>query len=132
MFGELIPRIVGYCVPKTLEYSFYLGGKYGFPSFLIHSDLWSSNVLWTTDAEKNPTSELAAIIDWQMASQGNPGSDLSRILAMNTSAKFRRENTDRLLQYYLDCLEKYLGTPPPLTFDQVHCKLPVTSSKQIF
>jgi len=118
-FGELVPRLIKHCTPDSFDTVFYIESNFGFPSFLVHSDLWSSNVLWATDAEGKPTSELAAIIDWQMAAQGNPGIDLCRTLAMNTSPKYRRENTDRLLQYYLDCLGKHLGTPPPLSFDQL-------------
>uniref|UniRef100_A0AC34QKM4 CHK kinase-like domain-containing protein n=1 Tax=Panagrolaimus sp. JU765 TaxID=591449 RepID=A0AC34QKM4_9BILA len=118
-FHDLVPKIIKFCNEKTFYNAFHDDDKFGFPTILVHGDLWSSNVLWKIDSCGNSTSELAAIIDWQMAAQGNPGIDLSRALAMNTSAKYRRENTDRLLKFYLEKLEKYLGKPPPMNFSQL-------------
>lgn len=53
---------------------------------------------------------------------GNPCEDLARLLSANASGKYRRENTNRLLRYYQDKVEGYLGYSL-FTFDQVNISL---------
>uniref|UniRef100_A0AC35GV66 CHK kinase-like domain-containing protein n=1 Tax=Panagrolaimus sp. PS1159 TaxID=55785 RepID=A0AC35GV66_9BILA len=86
---------------------------------LVHGDLWSSNVLWKFDEHNKATNELIAIIDWQMSRPGNPGVDFGRLLAVNTSTNYRRNNTERLIKRYLKKLEENLGEIPPVTFEQL-------------
>jgi aminoglycoside/choline kinase family phosphotransferase len=92
---------------------------FGLPSGIVQGDLWASNVLWKKDDKGNATSELSAIIDWQICAPGNPGSDLSRCLGLNTSTKYRHENEDRLLKLYYDTVNKELDGKIPFTLDQV-------------
>lgn len=42
----------------------------GFPSCGVHGDLWSPNVLWKKDENQEATSDLLAIIDWQILHEG--------------------------------------------------------------
>lgn len=64
-------------IPKLLDlahlcgdFAFYKEEKFGFMPFLVHGDLWSSNVLWKFDEHNKATNELIAIIDWQMSRPG--------------------------------------------------------------
>uniref|UniRef100_A0A914Y2Z6 CHK kinase-like domain-containing protein n=1 Tax=Panagrolaimus superbus TaxID=310955 RepID=A0A914Y2Z6_9BILA len=117
-FKDSIPKLLNLAHLCT-DFSFYTKEKYGFMPFLVHGDLWSSNVLWKFDEHNKATNELVAIIDWQMSRPGNPGVDFGRLLAVNTSTEYRRKNTERLLQRYLKKLEENLGEKPPVTFEQV-------------
>lgn len=120
-FDNLVDRILKFVTQEIMDDSYFLNNKYGFPPFLVHSDLWSSNILWKINSNGDITNDIEAIIDWQMAAPGNPGLDIARALAMNTTSKYRRENTDRILKYYLDCLSHHLNGTLPLTIEQVCC-----------
>uniref|UniRef100_A0A183CHN5 CHK domain-containing protein n=1 Tax=Globodera pallida TaxID=36090 RepID=A0A183CHN5_GLOPA len=112
---ELLPMFTAeYC-----EMSSYNGTKYGFPACIVHSDLWSPNILWEKDANGRPTDRLCAIIDWQTVHNGNPCTDISRLLALNTSGQYRRDNTDRLLEYYTRKVADHLGGEAPFTTAQL-------------
>ncbi|KAI6241708.1 CHK domain-containing protein [Aphelenchoides fujianensis] len=97
----------------------YSDEQFGVPACVVHGDLWAANVLWKREAKGGVTSELSAILDWQMCHSGNPGADLARSLSLNTSAAYRRENTDRLLHIYHDAVQEAMGKPPPFDFDQL-------------
>lgn len=97
----------------------YLFSQSGFSSCLVHSDLWSPNILWEKDSEGRPTDHLCAIIDWQTVHSGNPCEDISRLLALNTYGQYRRENKDRLLEYYAMKVAERMGGTAPFTMEQV-------------
>ncbi|KAI6187754.1 Zinc transporter SLC39A7 [Aphelenchoides besseyi] len=89
------------------------------PACVVHSDLWAANVLWERDSDGKPTDKLTAVIDWQMCISGNPCVDVARSLSLNTSAKYRRQNTDRLLRLYYDNVQSLMGKSTPFTFEQL-------------
>jgi len=76
---------------SSVEQSNYSDSKFGFPSCLVHADLWTPNVLWEQDAQGQPTNKLCAIIDWQTVHAGNPCEDICRVLSLNTSGTYRRQ-----------------------------------------
>jgi aminoglycoside phosphotransferase (APT) family kinase protein len=86
----------------------------------VHADLWAANVLWEKDSDGNATDKLAAIIDWQCLHLGNPCEDLVRILNLNTSGKYRRENEAKLLEYYAEKVAEFMGGNAPFTLEQVN------------
>jgi aminoglycoside phosphotransferase (APT) family kinase protein len=50
------------------------------PPVLVHGDLWIANVLWNVKADGTASDDVAAIIDWQTATPGNPVVDVLRFL----------------------------------------------------
>lgn len=92
----------------------------GIPPCVVHADLWAPNLLWTKDSEGNPSNELAAIIDWQTVHPGNPCEDILRLISLNTSGEYRRNNTQRILKYYMERVEEYMNGKAPFTFDQLN------------
>ncbi|KAI6214707.1 hypothetical protein M3Y94_00300500 [Aphelenchoides besseyi] len=103
------------------QYKFcsYPGSLFDVPACIVHSDLWAANVLWERDSDGKTTDKLTAIIDWQMSHSGNPCADIARSLSLNTSAKYRRENTRRLLKLYYDNVQDLMGKSTPFTFEQL-------------
>jgi len=99
-FDDLIDAFLPLYTMRNCSICTYADDRYGFPPCVIHGDLWAPNVLWRIDTNGEPTSEVSAIIDWQMIHAGNPAEDLARYLAINTTHQYRRENTDRLLKLY--------------------------------
>jgi len=99
----------------------------GFFPTAVHGDLWTSNILWRRDPsssrDEGLTSELVAIIDWQLVHLGNPLHDLARVLALNVPAQYKRENTTRLLELYIAKVHSYTGGGEygqPKSLEQVH------------
>uniref|UniRef100_A0A914H175 CHK kinase-like domain-containing protein n=1 Tax=Globodera rostochiensis TaxID=31243 RepID=A0A914H175_GLORO len=117
--GPLIRKLLPMFTVEYCEMSSYNGAKYGFPACIVHSDLWSPNILWEKDASGRPTDRLCAIIDWQTVHNGNPCTDISRLLALNTFGQYRRDNTDRLLEYYTRKVADHLGGEAPFTTAQL-------------
>ncbi|KAH7698446.1 hypothetical protein AAVH_34462 [Aphelenchoides avenae] len=118
-FNDLLDRCSKLFNVDVGQKVMYKEDKYGFPAASVHSDLWAANVLWKTDSEGNATSELAALIDWQGVHAGNPGADLARMLAINTSGEYRRASTDRLLQRYADKVAEHMDGNAPFTLEQI-------------
>ncbi|KAL3072639.1 hypothetical protein niasHS_017613 [Heterodera schachtii] len=73
----------------------------GMEETLLHNDLWINNILWHNGQRAD---EVAAFIDWQLASRGNPMIDVARLVLMNTSPEVRKEleKDGRLLKQYLE------------------------------
>ena len=86
----------------------YTGTQFGIPACIVHGDLWAPNVLWEKDAEGRASDRLAAIIDWQCIHSGNPCEELQRILSVNTSGEYRRQNTERLLRFYAEKVAEHM------------------------
>ncbi|KAI6192036.1 hypothetical protein M3Y97_00292400 [Aphelenchoides bicaudatus] len=106
----------------TMEYYYetmYTGTKFGIPSCVVHSDLWSANVLWKRDINGAASSQLQAIIDWQMVYSGNPAADIARTLCLNTPAKYRHENEDRLLKFYYEAFNDAMSGEIPFSLEQL-------------
>ncbi|CAD5217801.1 unnamed protein product [Bursaphelenchus okinawaensis] len=107
--------------PDSLDKVSYVEEPYpsGIPPACLHSDLWSANILWKTDPEGNPSSELAAIIDWQMAKAGNPAEDILRLLASNTTVQYRRKNYERILKLYVKTVNEIMQLEF-ITYEQIY------------
>uniref|UniRef100_A0AC34RFU2 CHK kinase-like domain-containing protein n=1 Tax=Panagrolaimus sp. JU765 TaxID=591449 RepID=A0AC34RFU2_9BILA len=118
IFNPLIDEIQKIFTPKTAELSYYTDSKFGFPATLIHSDLWSANIIFSKN-ENVITDDLLAIIDWQCAEGGNPGVDIGRLLAINTSSSYRRKNTKRLLKLYFTAVNEEMNGQELFTFEQL-------------
>ncbi|KHN80107.1 putative kinase-like protein [Toxocara canis] len=88
----------------------------GMKPVLVHGDLWSGNVIWRKDGERN---KLAAIVDWQLVHPGTPCEDIARMMSSSLSAKDRRQQLDAILERYYTKLTEYLHTEPPFTFQQL-------------
>ncbi|CAK5033191.1 unnamed protein product [Meloidogyne enterolobii] len=119
VFKTLINQLSTTFTLSTCEQSNYSGLKFGFPSCIVHADLWTPNVLWERDAQGKPTDKLCAIIDWQTVHAGNPCEDICRILSLNTSGTYRRQNTERLLTFYAEKVAEFMGGNSPFTFVQL-------------
>ncbi|KAI3413221.1 hypothetical protein GPALN_010721 [Globodera pallida] len=117
--GPLIHRLLPIYRKDFIAMSYYDGIKYGFPSCMVHSDLWSPNILWTKNADGQASENLCAIIDWQTVHAGNPCEDICRLLALNTSGDYRRANTDRLLAFYAEKVAHFMGGTAPFTMAQL-------------
>ncbi|CEF69378.1 Zinc transporter SLC39A7 [Strongyloides ratti] len=99
-FQERIKKSASFYCEKTIKDVYYGDEKKnGFQGIFIHNDLWAANVLYI----KSPLGtfdEVNGIIDWQTIYLGNPMADFARLLAFNTTSKYRRENEEKLLKYY--------------------------------
>ncbi|TKR67174.1 hypothetical protein L596_023365 [Steinernema carpocapsae] len=94
----------------------------GLPPVLTHGDMWTNNVLWKLNPDGSLSSELAAIIDWQMVHEGCMTNDLAGFVAMSVDAEVRREYEFQVLQLYYDTIVSVLkekGKEVNFTFEQV-------------
>jgi hypothetical protein len=124
MFNKLLDELMPLFTVERCEGSCYVGEKFGFPASIVHSDLWAPNLLWEKDANGNASSQLSAIIDWQTVHTGNPCEDILRLLSLNTSVDYRRQNTERLLCFFVERIEYYMniqGRSVPFTLEQIKC-----------
>uniref|UniRef100_A0A914YD96 CHK kinase-like domain-containing protein n=1 Tax=Panagrolaimus superbus TaxID=310955 RepID=A0A914YD96_9BILA len=119
VFNKLLDKLDNIYNDKVFSYAVYNDEtKFGFPPTLVHSDLWSSNILFEKK-DNVITNNLLAIIDWQSGHPGNPCVDIGRLLAINTSVDYRRKNTEQLLKHYYEIICQEMDNKPPLTFDQL-------------
>ncbi|KAF7636760.1 hypothetical protein Mgra_00003705 [Meloidogyne graminicola] len=79
---------------------------YGIPEILNHGDLWNNNLLWY----KNDPNKIAAIIDWQLATIGNPMVDVTRLMLATVDPELRHkmEMEGNFLKIYLNELNNKL------------------------
>ncbi|KAE9549578.1 hypothetical protein FO519_007199 [Halicephalobus sp. NKZ332] len=94
----------------------------GLPKLIVHGDIWTSNIMFKSDSEERATDEVAAILDWQVAHEGNFLIDFARLLMHSCDGDTRREIETYIFDYYVDCLSEELkkeGETPPFTADQV-------------
>lgn len=118
-FDSLVKRLLPLFTASMCTKSNYTGTQFGIPACIVHGDLWAPNVLWEKDAEGRASDRLAAIIDWQCIHSGNPCEELQRILSVNTSGKYRRQNTERLLRFYTDKVAEHMADGrAPFTVEQ--------------
>ncbi|CAD6189641.1 unnamed protein product [Caenorhabditis auriculariae] len=90
----------------------------GIKPVLVHSDLWSMNMLW--ERRSGEGFDLRAIIDWQSAAFSHPAQDLCRLLISCLGGQTRRDHWESILkQFYSFLLEELGDTPAPYTFDQL-------------
>lgn len=68
--------------------------KQKFLTTVIHSDLWTGNVMFSAD------DHTAAIIDWQFAQVGNPVCDIITLLFMSAHPTVYTHHLDQVLRCY--------------------------------
>jgi len=97
-----------------------LADDMGIPSVLTHGDLWLNNILWKKDEQGKLSDEIAAIIDFQLIHPGCIGEDFVRFFTSSLDAEFRRNNTERLLKYYFNVMQKkFADQALPFSFEQI-------------
>lgn len=57
--------------------------------------------------------------NYNYKSLGNPCEDLCRILNLNTTGEYRRQNTENIMKYYMERIKEYAGNGVTFSFDQV-------------
>jgi len=97
-FEELVDKLAPIYNIDVLDDVAYEEDRFGFPASVVHGDLWASNILWKKNENGEATSEVEAVIDWQMIHSGNPCEDIARLLSLNTSGTYRRANTKKTPQ----------------------------------
>jgi hypothetical protein len=84
-----------------------------------------NNILFCTDQNGQTTSEIKAILDWQLIFGGNPFIDLCRFLIGAVDAEIR-QHADYIAfdVYYSELKRLYVqnGQQPPFSRDQVNFK----------
>jgi len=102
----------------------------GLKPMLIHNDLWGNNILFKKDSSGKLSNDIAGIIDWQIACDGNVTQDLVRLLVFNTSTELRRQLGDSILEAYYNKLKTNLkehNLEPDFSFQQL-----LDASKPVF
>lgn len=90
---------------------------------LCHGDLWSNNIMFTTDTKNYPIDVI--LCDYQISFIGPAVIDLANILYSSSHASLRADDYDRLVQIYHEALIgtlsklKYTKQMPTLTDMQV-------------
>ena len=80
----------------------------GLPPVLVHGDPWVHNILFRK--EGGVSSDLSAIIDWQMLHLGTVAEDVAILLVSSLKTDLRLAETKNVLRYYYDKLtEKMKG-----------------------
>jgi len=127
-FEDLLTKLEPIFDIAILDDIAYEGNRFGFPASVVHGDLWSSNILWRKNENGEATSEVQAVIDWQMIHAGNPCEDIARLLSLNTSGQYRRANTKKLLKQYTAKVTELMDGKPLFTFEQIEeaykCAMP--------
>ncbi|KAE9548005.1 hypothetical protein FO519_008786 [Halicephalobus sp. NKZ332] len=93
--------------------------KIGLPIFLVHADLWASNIMFKTDSEGNFTDELVALLDWQCLHEGNWIFDFVRLMICSLDGDVRREMEETIFDFYISKLKTYLQRDPGFTAIQM-------------
>ncbi|GMR62897.1 hypothetical protein PMAYCL1PPCAC_33092 [Pristionchus mayeri] len=75
----------------------------GVSPVLAHCDLWNGNMIFE---QKEDSTHLLAILDWQIFKIGNPLIDIATIIGENMTTEDRREYTEAILSLYLNEIEK--------------------------
>ncbi|OXA38998.1 uncharacterized protein LOC110861555 [Folsomia candida] len=86
---------------------------------IIHSDLWTNNLLLKYESTTGIVPEAVKFIDFQLAQVGNIFSDLTYLVYTSTTPEFRRVHLHPLLGRYYDAFSttlKSLTCPLPVDF----------------
>jgi thiamine kinase-like enzyme len=91
------------------------------PEVLVHGDFWANNIMFEKLPDGSMGPKLAAFIDWQIPTRGNPMHDLGRVLSMSLDYDLRHKHMEDIIKRYYDTLVKKTGDrmPKDLTYDRV-------------
>lgn len=102
---------IKHLMEKT-EYSDYLQNdlhkELGMQPVLVHSELWTNNIIFETDSEGQMLNDPRAIVDWQTVHAGSVGEDFATIMIF-TDGVLRREAEMTLFDVYYDELVEELA-----------------------
>ncbi|KAI6171876.1 hypothetical protein M3Y98_00910900 [Aphelenchoides besseyi] len=80
---------------------------FGFDSkTLWHGDMWVNNIRMKINDDGSTSSEIAAILDWQIVCEGSPLFDIARFLIYCVDAEIRREIEYQVVDCYYDKLNE--------------------------
>ncbi|KAI6196069.1 hypothetical protein M3Y94_01065100 [Aphelenchoides besseyi] len=71
---------------------------------LWHGDMWVNNIRMKINNDNSISSEIAAILDWQIVCEGSPLFDIARFLIYCVDAEIRREIEYQVVDCYYDKL----------------------------
>ncbi|VDK42494.1 unnamed protein product [Anisakis simplex] len=91
----------------------------GLKPILVHGDMWSSNVMYTKERQKDGCRKLTAIVDWQTIHQGCAAEDLARYICSALDGADRRKHCRSLLNRYYTELNGLLAGKVPFTYEQL-------------
>lgn len=74
----------------------------GISPVLAHCDLWNGNMIFE---DNDGSTDLLAILDWQIFKIGNPLIDIATIIGENMNTEDRRQYTPEILRLYNDEIE---------------------------
>ncbi|KAF8383815.1 hypothetical protein PRIPAC_72957, partial [Pristionchus pacificus] len=77
-------------------------GVEGISPVLAHCDLWNGNMIFE---DNDGSTDLLAILDWQIFKIGNPLIDIATIIGENMNTEDRRQYTPEILRLYNDEIE---------------------------
>ncbi|CDW54468.1 DUF1679 and EcKinase domain containing protein [Trichuris trichiura] len=91
------------------------------PDVLVHGDYRASNMLFKIDSGTNTaSSQLAAIIDWQMAHQGSFAEDICYLMIFSVNIGLRRSKMKNVVRHYFQQMKKLVPSiMDSISFDSV-------------
>ena len=97
--GELTKDEISFGKIITSRLHEMLDALSNYPETLIHSDLRADNLLFTREGNR------VFLVDWQGASKGPAGFDLSYFINMSLTVDSRRKNEKILLDHYFNAIK---------------------------
>uniref|UniRef100_A0A8R1I4K0 CHK domain-containing protein n=1 Tax=Caenorhabditis japonica TaxID=281687 RepID=A0A8R1I4K0_CAEJA len=88
------------------------------PGIVVHADLNVTNILWKNNSF---SSEIGAIIDYQMVIIGSVAHDIIRVLSLGLTRNVRQEKTEEYLRHYYRTFEGFFDKGhAPFTMEELH------------
>lgn len=112
---ELAPRITK-IVPNAVQIRKSVIKNPSYFETIIHSDLWTNNLLLKYDDDAKKVPIAVKFIDFQMTQTGNVFSDLGYLIYTSTTPEFRKDHLLPVLETYYDAFS--------LTLSSLGCPLP--------
>uniref|UniRef100_A0AC34RAT8 CHK kinase-like domain-containing protein n=1 Tax=Panagrolaimus sp. JU765 TaxID=591449 RepID=A0AC34RAT8_9BILA len=94
---------------KFIDYAFLESYKdHNLPALLTHADLWASNIMFKKCEKGNISENVGALLDWQVANEGNFLFDFVRLMQISLDGDVRRQMENEIFDFYIDQLNGYL------------------------